>query len=152
MLPTIPQTSAGLGNSLNSLLDSASTYMSKALASFTRKDYSSAWSCFNSFCISLHVPVFPMSIPIVCAFIDHCFESRRLKLSSIRRNLAGIQFLRKVPGSWLSKSIFDSCNLSLTERYCEVSAKSTRQTLFHHPRYPGKISMLSQSWVFFYIF
>ena len=99
-LPTLPRTPVGLGNSLNSLLDSASIFMPKALALSTLKAYSYAWSLFNSFCISMHVSVLPVSAPIVCSFIVHCLESCRQKLSTIRRNVAGIEFHARcqVPG------------------------------------------------------
>ena len=58
--------------------------MAKALAPSTLKAYSYAWSLFNLFCIFMHVSVLPVSVPIVCAFIVHCFESHRHKLSTIR--------------------------------------------------------------------
>ena len=75
--------------------------MAKALAPSTLKAYSYAWSLFNLFCIFMHVSVLPVSVPIVCAFIVHCFESHRHKLSTIRGNIAGIQFYARCqdPGS-----------------------------------------------------
>ena len=110
--PTLPRTPAGLGNGLNSLLDSASIFMAKALAPSTLKAYSYAWSMFNLFCISMHVSALPVSVPIVCAFIVHCSESRRHKLSTIRGNLAGIQLYARCQDSG-SPSIFSTPTIRL---------------------------------------
>ena len=91
--PTLPRTPAGLGNRLNPLLDSASIFMAKALTPSTLKAYSYAWSPFNLFSISMHGSVFPVSAPIVSAFIVHCSESRRHKWSTIHETWLVFNFI-----------------------------------------------------------
>ncbi len=71
---------------------SAAHYMRSGLANSTLKLYDSAWSYFSAFCSIFSVAIFPISIPIVCAFMVHCFESRKMQPSSIRGLLAGVQF------------------------------------------------------------
>ncbi len=66
--------------------------MSSGLAKSTLKLYDSAWSYFTAFCSSFSVAILPISIPIVCAFLVHCFESRKMQPSSIKGLLAGVQF------------------------------------------------------------
>ncbi|KAL7383912.1 hypothetical protein ABVT39_020484 [Epinephelus coioides] len=40
----------------------------------------------------LAVAILPVNIPFVCAFLVHCFESRKMQPSSIKGLLAGVQF------------------------------------------------------------
>lgn len=47
------------------------------------------------FCFSFQISVFPILISTVCSFLVFNFENRNLKISSIRRLLAGIQFYAK---------------------------------------------------------
>lgn len=44
------------------------------------------------FCFSFQIPLFPILISTVCSFLVYNHEKRNLKISSIRRLLAGIQF------------------------------------------------------------
>jgi hypothetical protein len=69
--------------------------MSKGLALSTLKAYTSAWSSFLMFCFSFQIPLFPILISTVCSYLAFNFENRNLKISSIRRLLAGIQFYAK---------------------------------------------------------
>lgn len=71
---------------------SAAHYMRSGLSKATLKSYDSAWSYFSSFCSSFSVPVLPVNVSVVCAFIVHCFESRKIQPSSIKGLVAGIQF------------------------------------------------------------
>lgn len=67
-------------------------YMSKGLAPSTIKSYNTVWSWFTLFCHSLSLPLQPLLISTVCAFMVHSFRSRNLNVSSIRKLIAGIQF------------------------------------------------------------
>lgn len=77
---------------LKKYLNSSALYMRAGLAKTTLKTYDSAWSSFSDFCKAFSVPNLPVNIPIVCAFITHCFESRKLKPSTIKILISGIQF------------------------------------------------------------
>ncbi|ROI27819.1 hypothetical protein DPX16_23141 [Anabarilius grahami] len=66
--------------------------MRSGLAKTTFKTYDSAWSSFSDFCYAFSVPILPVNISITCAFITHCFESRKLKPSTIKIMILGIQF------------------------------------------------------------
>ena len=77
---------------LVSLMDAAAKYMRKGLAPSTVKMYDSAWWFFRSFCMRFACPPLPLNIPLVCAFIVHSFESRKLKVPSIKALISGIQF------------------------------------------------------------
>ena len=61
-------------------------------AKSTIKMYDSAWSYFTSFSAAFSVPVMPVNIPMICAFIVHCLKSRKMQPSSIKASVAGIQF------------------------------------------------------------
>lgn len=73
-------------------MNSASHYMRKGLAKSTLRMYESAWSHFTTFSAAFSVPVMPVNIPMICAFIVHCFQSRKMQPSSIKASVAGIQF------------------------------------------------------------
>ena len=77
---------------LTTYLTAATGYMRLGLAGSTLKSYDSAWSYFSSFCDSFGVTPLPVDISIVCAFLVHCFESRKIQPSSIKGIVAGIQF------------------------------------------------------------
>ena len=77
--------------------------MRKGVSKNTLKVYDSAWYFFSSFCLSFSVNPIPVNIPIICAFIVHSSESRKLKPSSIKAMVSGIQFhLRCLDPSSLS--------------------------------------------------
>ena len=73
-------------------MKSASQYMRNGLAKSTLKMYESAWSHFSSFSAAFSVPVMPVNIPVIRAFIVHCFQSRKMQPASIKASVAGIQF------------------------------------------------------------
>lgn len=66
--------------------------MRMGLAKSTIKMYDSAWSSYTSFCSSFSVHVLPLNVSMICAFIVHCFQSRKMQPSSIKAFVAGIQF------------------------------------------------------------
>ncbi len=66
--------------------------MRKGLAASTLKSYDFAWLTFASFCASVHIPLKPVLIKTICAFIAYFTDVRRLKPQYIRSLLAGIQF------------------------------------------------------------
>lgn len=79
---------------LDVLLISARHYISKGLAPSTLNAYTSAWSLFTTF-FSFQIPLFPIMITTVWSFLTYNYDHRQLKVSSIRRLLAGIQFYAK---------------------------------------------------------
>ncbi|XP_035268944.1 uncharacterized protein LOC118225046 [Anguilla anguilla] len=91
-MPNLQPNGARLNASLQTYLSSASHYMRSGLAKSTLKMYDSAWYHFSSFCAAFSVAVSPINISIVCAFVVHCFESRKMQPSSIKTLVAGIQF------------------------------------------------------------
>ena len=82
----------GCDQPLSSLLSAAAKYMRKGLSQNTLKAYDSAWWFFSAFCARFACPPLPVNIPLVCAFMVHSFESRKLQPLSIKALLAGIQF------------------------------------------------------------
>ena len=66
--------------------------MRKGLAASTIKCYDFAWNIFSMFCLSVSVPLKPVSINTVCAFICYCMDVRHFKPQYIRGLIAGIQF------------------------------------------------------------
>ncbi|KAG9262830.1 hypothetical protein AMEX_G24742 [Astyanax mexicanus] len=66
--------------------------MSIGLSPATLKAYKSTWSLFTLFCLSLNIPIYPVLISTVCAFIVHNFQTRNVTIPTIRRMLAGVQF------------------------------------------------------------
>lgn len=91
-MPNLRPNGARLNAALQTYLSSASHYMRSGLAKSTLKTYDSAWYYFSSFCAAFSVAVSPINIPIVCAFVVHCYESRKMQPSSIKTLVAGIQF------------------------------------------------------------
>ena len=93
-LPSIlqPDSRLGLASPLLHLMNSAANYMRKGLAKSTLKSYDSAWWFFRSFCTRFACLPLPVNIPLICAFIVHSFESRKLQPQSIKALLSGIQF------------------------------------------------------------
>ena len=77
---------------MQSYMCSAAHYMRSGLAKSTLKMYDSAWSYYTSFCATFSAEVLPVNISIICAFLVHCFESRKMQPSSIKGLVAGIQF------------------------------------------------------------
>uniref|UniRef100_G3Q7Q9 Tyr recombinase domain-containing protein n=1 Tax=Gasterosteus aculeatus TaxID=69293 RepID=G3Q7Q9_GASAC len=67
-------------------------YMRKGLARSTIKVYDFAWRTFALFCLSVSMPVQPVAMKTVCAFICNCTDVRHFKPPYIRSLLAGIQF------------------------------------------------------------
>lgn len=66
--------------------------MRKGLTASTVKTYDFAWCTFAFFCVTINVPLKPVSINSICAFICYCHDTRHFKLQYIRGLLAGIQF------------------------------------------------------------
>lgn len=66
--------------------------MRKGIAASTLKSYDFAWKIFAMFCASLHLPLKPVTISAVCAFICHCMDVRQFKPQYVRGLVAGIQF------------------------------------------------------------
>ena len=90
ILPSHPQLSPHIF--LQGLLSSAASIMRKGLSKNTLKAYDFAWVFFSSFCLYCSVNPTPVNMAIVCAFIVHCVESRKLQPASIKAMLVGIQF------------------------------------------------------------
>lgn len=82
--------SFGLNASFSNLINSARYYITKGLATSTLKAYSSAWSLFIMFCCAYQISLFPILVPTVCTFLVHIFQSRNLKIFTIRKLLTGI--------------------------------------------------------------
>ena len=140
--PILPRTPVGLGNSLNSLLDSARIFMARALAPSTLKAYSHAWSLFNLFCISMH------------ASVSQCRSPLSALSSSTAQNPVDKNRLLFVE-TWYWYSIHARCQDSgfpslllapAIRLLPKVTAKSTRQTLAYHSQYLEQICVLSQNW------
>lgn len=74
------------------MLNSVSYYISRGVSSTTLKAYNSAWSLFTAFCLAFQITLFPILVSTVCAFLIHNYQSRNLKICTIRKLLAGIQF------------------------------------------------------------
>jgi len=70
----------------------AARYMRAGLGKGTLKSYDCAWVYYCSFCRALDTPHHPVNLPVVCAYIVHCFTSRKLQPSTIKAAVAGIQF------------------------------------------------------------
>ena len=66
--------------------------MRKGLAVSTLKTYDFAWCTFALFCVSIGVPLKPVLLTSVCAFICYCTDTRHFKPQYTRGLLAGIQF------------------------------------------------------------
>lgn len=66
--------------------------MRKGLAASTIRTYDFAWFTFATFCASLNLPLKPVLIKSVCAFITYCTDVRHFKPQYIRGLLAGVQF------------------------------------------------------------
>ena len=77
---------------LSSLLESARLYMRQGLASSTITSYDFAWKTFAFFCMSVSLPLLPVHISTVCAFICFCKDVKNWSLPYIRSLLAGVQF------------------------------------------------------------
>lgn len=92
-LPSLQFNYPRLNDSLGHPISSANQYIRLGLAKSTLKTYNSAWSYYSSFCIAHAVSTVPVDISTVCAFIVHCFESKKLQASSIKALVSGIQFL-----------------------------------------------------------
>lgn len=91
-LPSIRPDCSRLSTTLQSYLSAASQYMRSSLAKSTLKVYDSAWIRFNSFCAFFSIPVLPVNISIVCAYIMHCLLAQKMQPSSIKSQVSGIQF------------------------------------------------------------
>ena len=63
--------------------------MRKGLAASTLKSYDFAWKTFALFCASLNLPLKPISISAVCAFICHCMNMCHFKPPYIKGLVAG---------------------------------------------------------------
>jgi hypothetical protein len=114
---------------LNDLLTSARHYISKGVAPSTLKAYTSAWSAFLMFCFSFQIPIFPILISTVCSFLVFNFENRNLKISSIRRLLAGIQFYAKYYNPNIQSFFSDSSIRLLLRGFAKSSRKTTDKRL-----------------------
>lgn len=114
---------------LNDLLTSASHYISKGIAPSTLKAYTSAWSAFLMFCFSYQIPVFPILISTVWSFLVFNFENRNLKISSIRRLLAGIQFYAKYYNPNIQSLFSDSSVRLLIKGLAKSSSKISDKRL-----------------------
>lgn len=91
--------SACLNHTPYRLLQSAKHYMKQGLAPSTLKPYDFVWGLFASFCLSINVPLLPILISTVCAFICYCKDARKLKLPYIRSLIVGIQY-------WIPNFVF----------------------------------------------
>lgn len=117
-----------LGPHLNILLNSASFYITQGVAPSTLKSYVSAWSWFTKFCFSFRIPILPILSSTICAFIVHCFESHNLKIATIRKLLAGIQFHARLHNPNYP-SIFSTPAIRLLLKGIEKSAQRPDQRL-----------------------
>ncbi|XP_048034383.1 uncharacterized protein LOC125260190 [Megalobrama amblycephala] len=123
-MPDPGRTNPELGSHLNILLNSASLYITQGVAPSTLKSYVSAWSWFTKFCFSFRIPILPILISTICAFVVHCFESRNLKIATIRKLLAGIQFHARFHNPNYP-SIFSTPAIRLLLKGIEKSAQKT---------------------------
>ena len=67
----------------------AAWYIRAGMGRGTLKSYNCAWVYFRSFCCALGTPHHPVSVPVICAYIVHCFTSRKLQPSTIKAAIAG---------------------------------------------------------------
>lgn len=123
-MPDPGRINPGLGFQFNILLNSASFYITQGVAPSTLKSYISAWSWFTKFCFLFRIPIPPILISTVCAFVVNCFDSQTLKIATIRKLLAGIQF-----HAWFYNptypSIFSTPTIRLLLKGIEKSAQKT---------------------------
>ena len=92
-MSAIPPDGARLGpGALHMYVVSAGEYMRKGIAPSTLKSYDRAWFQFSGFCAAFGVSPMPVNMSVLCAFIVHCFESRKLHPSSIKALVSGIPF------------------------------------------------------------
>ncbi|XP_026119848.1 uncharacterized protein LOC113099011 isoform X1 [Carassius auratus] len=103
--------------------------MSKGVAPSTFKAYTSAWSSFLMFCYSFQIPLFPILVTTVCSFLVFNFENRNLKISSIRRLLAGIQFYAKYFNPDFPSLFTDSSVRLLLKGFAKSSTNSPDKRL-----------------------
>lgn len=137
-LPKPFRNSAKLDPSFDDLLNSARHYITKGVAPSTLKAYTSAWSLFVTFCLSFRKPVFPILITTVCSFLVYNFETRNLKISSIRKLLASIQFFARYHNPDYP-SLF---NVPAVRLLLKGITKSSAKT--HDKRLPITFSVLQQ--------
>ena len=93
--PGVPSLRGGpvrLTGTLEGYMKVAARYMRAGMGRGTLKSYDCAWVYFCSFCCALGTPHHPVSILVICAYIVHCFTSRKLQPSTIKATVAGIQF------------------------------------------------------------
>lgn len=72
------------------------------------KSYSFAWRNFNKFCLSLGIPIFPVLINTIVAFLTHRFDHFGSKHYYIRSLLAGINFFNQLYQPTPSISLFSN--------------------------------------------
>ena len=66
--------------------------MRSGLAPRTLKSYDAAWAQYSAFCNHFSLPVHPVNISVVCAFISSRVDSTNIQYSSVSSLIAGIQF------------------------------------------------------------
>ena len=92
-LPSLCSVCTQLEGILHDYMTSASHYMRNGLAKSTWKMYESAWPHFTSFSAAYLFLWCPSYIhTAICAFIVHCFQSRKMQPSSIKASVASIKF------------------------------------------------------------
>ena len=84
--------SVGSAEVLRQHVLSACRYMRLGVCSTTLKSYDSAWFQYSTYCGAFSVSPLPLNMSVLCAFMVHCFESRKLQPSSVKALVAGIQF------------------------------------------------------------
>ena len=122
MLPSLRPNGLRLEGTLQSYMNSASHFMRLGLAKSSLKMYDSPWFYFTSICAAFSVPVMPVSNPMICAFIVHCFKSRKMQPSSIKASVAGIQFHLRCADlcSLLGNPLFASSSMALKKSIQEA--------------------------------
>lgn len=86
--------------------------MQKGLSHSTLRSYEYAWKSFALFCFSLRIPLYPILISTICAFICHCKDVKNHKISVIRSTLAGVQFVARCSNPDMS-SFFSNPSIKL---------------------------------------
>lgn len=138
-MPTLAQNNFKLGSQLDVFLNSANVYITQGVAPSTMKAYRSAWTWFTTFCFSLQI--FPILILTVCAFIVYGFESHQLKIATIRKMLAGLQFHAQLfnlnfPSVFTSPSIYlllkgiDKSTLKVPDKHLPITLSILHRLVF----------------------
>ena len=91
-VPSLPGGPVRLTGTLEGYMKVAAHYMRAGMGRRTLKSDDFTWVYFCSFCCALRTPYHPVSSPVICAYIVHCFTSRKFQPPTIKAAIAGIKF------------------------------------------------------------